>query len=38
VNLAWLSDISTAMSKFYSSKDDAALVADLAAAAKKHVG
>ena len=38
VNLAWLSDISTAMSKFYASRNDAALVTDLAAAAKKHVG
>lgn len=38
VNLAWLSDISTAVSKFYASKDDATLVKDLAAAAKKNLG
>jgi glucose/mannose transport system substrate-binding protein len=38
VNLAWLSDISTAVSKFYASRDDATLVKDLAAAAQKHVG
>jgi glucose/mannose transport system substrate-binding protein len=38
VSLAWNTDISTAISKFYSSRDDAALVTDLAAAAKKYVG
>ncbi len=37
VSLAWNADISTAISKFYSSKDDATLVSDLAAAAKKYV-
>ena len=38
VSLAWNADISTAISKFYSSKDDATLVSDLAAAAKKYLG
>jgi glucose/mannose transport system substrate-binding protein len=38
VNLAWLSDISTAVSKFYASRDDATLVKDLVAAAEKHKG
>ncbi len=38
VSLAWNTDISTAISKFYASRDDAALVTDLAAAAKKYVG
>ena len=36
VSLAWNTDISTAISKFYGSRDDAALVTDLVAAAKKH--
>lgn len=36
VNLAWLSDISTAVSKFYASRDDATLVKDLVAAAEKN--
>ena len=38
VPLAWNADMSTAISKFYSSRDDAALVTELAAAAKKYVG
>lgn len=38
VSLAWLTDINAAVSKFYTTKDDAALVTDLAAAAKKYVG
>lgn len=38
VNLAWSSDISTAVSKFYASRDDAALVKDLTAAATKNLG
>lgn len=38
VSLAWNADISTAISKFYTSKDDATLVTDLAAAAKKYLG
>ena len=38
VSLAWNTDISTAISKFYAGRDDAALVTDLAAAAKKYVG
>ena len=38
VSLAWNADISTAISKFYNSKDDATLVSDLAAAAKKYLG
>jgi glucose/mannose transport system substrate-binding protein len=37
VSLAWNADISAAISKFYTSKDDAALVTDLAAAAKKNM-
>lgn len=36
VSLAWNSDISTAISKFYGSKDQATLIADLVAAAKKN--
>ncbi len=36
VSLAWNTDISTAISKFYSSRDDAVLVTDLVAAAKKY--
>ncbi len=36
VNQAWLSDITTAVSKFYGSKDGATLVKDLAAAAQKN--
>lgn len=38
VSLAWNADMSTAISKFYNSKDDATLVSDLAAAAKKYLG
>ncbi|MGE9808755.1 MULTISPECIES: ABC transporter substrate-binding protein [unclassified Janibacter] len=38
VSLAWNTDISTAISKFYGSKDDAALVSDLTAAAEKNLG
>lgn len=38
VPLAWLTDINAAVSKFYTTKDDAALVTDLAAAATKYVG
>lgn len=38
VSLAWNADISTAISKFYTSKDDATLVTDLATAAKKYLG
>jgi glucose/mannose transport system substrate-binding protein len=38
VKLAWLTDISTAVSKFYASRDDATLVKDLAAAAEKNLG
>jgi glucose/mannose transport system substrate-binding protein len=38
VSLAWNADISTAISKFYSSKDEATLVSDLAAAAQKNLG
>jgi glucose/mannose transport system substrate-binding protein len=38
VPLAWLTDINAAISKFYTTKDDAALVTDLAAAATKYVG
>lgn len=37
VSLAWNSDISTAISKFYASKDQATLVTDLVAAAKKNL-
>jgi len=36
VSLAWNSDISSAISKFYGSKDQATLIADLVAAAKKN--
>jgi len=36
VSLSWNSDISSAISKFYGSKDQATLIADLVAAAKKH--
>ncbi|MDN5790629.1 MAG: extracellular solute-binding protein [Micrococcales bacterium] len=36
VSLAWNTDISTAISKFYSTRDDATLVSDLTAAAKKY--
>ncbi|MDN5797122.1 MAG: extracellular solute-binding protein [Intrasporangium sp.] len=36
VSLAWNADISTAISKFYVSKDEAQLVTDLVAAAKKN--
>lgn len=36
VSQAWQTDIYAAISKFYTSKDDAGLVADLAAAAAKH--
>jgi glucose/mannose transport system substrate-binding protein len=38
VSLAWNADISTAVSKFYASKDESQLVSDLAAAAKKNLG
>lgn len=38
VSLAWNADISTAISKFYSGKDQATLVSDLAAAAQKNLG
>ena len=38
VSLAWNADISTAVSKFYASKDENQLVSDLAAAAKKNLG
>src|SRR5690606_34814129 len=38
VSEAWLSDITTAVSKFYGSKDTATLVSDLTAAASKHAG
>lgn len=38
VSEAWLSDITTAVSKFYGSKDTETLVSDLAAAASKHAG
>lgn len=37
VSLAWNADMSAAISKFYNSKDDATLVSDLAAAAKKYI-
>ncbi|GAA6525921.1 extracellular solute-binding protein [Intrasporangium sp. DVR] len=37
VSLAWNADMSTAISKFYTTKDDAGLVTDLAAAAKKYL-
>lgn len=36
VNLAWNTDIGTAVSKFYHSKDQATFISDLAAAAKKN--
>ncbi len=36
VNMAWLSDMSTAMSKFYSGRDEAGLLSDLASAAKTY--
>ena len=38
VSLAWNADLSQAISKFYTTKDDATLVADLTAAAKKNLG
>ncbi|MDN5724996.1 MAG: ABC transporter substrate-binding protein [Propionibacteriales bacterium] len=38
VNQAWLSDITTAVSKFYGGKDAAALIKDLTAAAEKNRG
>ncbi|HKX68460.1 MAG TPA: extracellular solute-binding protein [Intrasporangium sp.] len=38
VSLAWNADMTTAISKFYTTKDDATLVTDLAAAAAKYVG
>ena len=38
VSLAWNGDMTTAISKFYTSKDDATLIADLVAAAKKNLG
>ncbi len=37
VSQAWNSDISTAISKFYGSKDQAVLITDLVAAAKKNL-
>ncbi len=37
VSLAWNTDISTAVSKFYASRDAATLVSDLAAAAEKNM-
>lgn len=36
VNMAWLSEISTAMSKFYSGRDEDTLVTDLVAAAETY--
>ncbi len=36
VNMAWLSDMSTAMSKFYSGRDQEELVSDLSAAAQTY--
>lgn len=36
VNMAWLSEISTAMSRFYSSRDEETLVTDLVAAAETY--
>ena len=36
VSMAWLSDMSTAMSKFYSGRDEAGLVTDLSSAAKTY--
>jgi len=38
VSLAWNTDISTAVSKFYASRDADTLVSDLAAAADKYQG
>ncbi|MDC5698591.1 extracellular solute-binding protein [Intrasporangium calvum] len=38
VPLAWLTDINAAISKFYTNKDEATLVTDLATAATKYVG
>ncbi|MDV3220688.1 ABC transporter substrate-binding protein [Intrasporangium sp.] len=38
VSLAWLTDINAAISKFYTTKDEAALVTDLASAASKYTG
>ena len=38
VSLAWNADLNQAISKFYTTKDDATLVADLTAAAKKNLG
>ena len=38
VSLAWNADMSQAISKFYTSRDDATLVTDLTAAAKKYIG
>ncbi|HEX6054403.1 MAG TPA: extracellular solute-binding protein [Intrasporangium sp.] len=38
VSLAWNGDMTTAISKFYTSKDDATLITDLVAAAKKNLG
>ena len=38
VSLAWNADMTTAISKFYTTKDDATLVTDLVAAAKKNLG
>lgn len=36
VNMAWLSKISTAMSKFYSGRDEAELLSDLSSAAQTY--
>ena len=36
VSMAWLSDISTAVSKFYSGRDEDGLVSDLVKAAESH--
>jgi glucose/mannose transport system substrate-binding protein len=38
VSQAWSSEMTTAISKFYTTKDDATLVSDLAKAAAKYVG
>ena len=36
VSMAWLSDMSTAMSKFYSGRDEAVLLSDLSSAAQTY--
>lgn len=38
VSLAWLTDINAAVSKFFTTKDEAALVTDLASAASMYTG